>query len=508
MPAHTIADAHRQIAAEHGSRPAISLEGEVLLDHAGLADKAARIASGLIARGLAPGDRVGLVLGLSVEFYPLLLGIWTAGLTAVPIAPMIPPPDLASILRHAGAKLAVVEPPLAAPLGQTLAGEGPELLTPEQGASELASHPPCTTPREHPEGEAGTAWLFHTSGTTGRPKGVELSHQNLAALVAGYADEVDQPGPEDCILHLTPLSHGSGMAGLPHLLGGTNQVLPGARGLPNLPGVVELIERWPRTALVLPPVVVDLLARQVAELGPERVASIRAVLYGSSPMFPQVAARAMDVFGPKLVQLYGLGEAPMSVILGREDHQELLAAGHSGPLPVGRARSGIELRVIDDEGRDCAPERVGQVLLRGASITRGYLDAPEATAKVLREGWLHTGDLGWLDAQGRLYVVGRARDTVHTAAGPVYPQTLELHLLDHPAVAEAAIIGRPSEAGHEEPIAFVGLDPQAPSVDEAALAAHCSTLPEHAQPRRFTIVDKLPRNGSGKILKRVLRERA
>lgn len=514
----SIAAAHLELAARCGDQPAISLDDEVVLDHRGLAEQAARLAAALIDAGLEPGDRVALLLGNCVEFYPLLLGIWSAGLSAVPIVPLLPPAELAWILRHSGAKLCAIEGPLRAPVEAALReladdGEARDRLrfVAREQLDSLTASVPLDAPREHPEGEDGAAWLFYTSGTTGRPKGVVLSHRNLAALTQGYLDEVDTPGPGHSIIHLTPLTHGSGMAGLPHLLRGANQVMPGARGLPKLDGVLELIERWPDAVLVLPPVIVDMLARRAAA-EPARVSSLRAVLYGSAPMFPEAAARALEVFGPKLVQLYGLGEAPMSVMLGRAEHRELLGAGREGPLPVGRPRAGIELRVVDEHGAQLPPETVGEILLRGASVTRGYLDDPEASAAALREGWLHTGDLGWRDAEGNLYVIGRARDTIHTAAGPVYPQTVELRLLAHPSVHEVAVVGQPTEDGHTRAIAFVRLEAgcahaDGHTLDEHALAAHCETLAAKDRPTSFVRVDALPRNGSGKVLKRVLRAR-
>ncbi|MEM9462322.1 MAG: AMP-binding protein [Myxococcota bacterium] len=513
----TIVTAYRNALPTFAREPAISLGSEVVLDHAALAERSARLAAALLAQGLEPGDRVALLLRNSVDFYPLLLAIWHAGLAAVPVIPALPPEELAWILRHAQVRLAIVEGELRGPLEAALSLDlpRPQMLDPTSLASltSLERYAPAPL-RSPPEGPDGLAWLFYTSGTTGRPKGVMLSHQNLEALARGYLEQVDTPGPGQSIIHLTPLTHGSGMAGLPHLLRGANQVLP--TGPFDLDQTLALIERWPDSTLVLPPAVVNGLARRAAA-EPQRVASLRTILYGSAPMFPRDAARALAVFGPKLVQLYGLGEAPMSVMLGRDEHELRVSTESDEPLPVGQPRAGIELRVVDEHGRACAEGEIGEVLLRGPSVTRGYWNDPQATARALRDGWLHTGDLGWRDEHGHLVLVGRARDVVRTCEGPVYPLAVERQLLGHPAVREVAIVGRPSagqadgphehEEPHEEPIAFVCPEPGT-SLDLDALRAHSQRLAEHARPVAFVVVDALPRNGSGKVLRRQLRSQA
>jgi acyl-CoA synthetase (AMP-forming)/AMP-acid ligase II len=349
------------------------------------------------------------------------------------------------------------------------------------------------------------AWLFYTSGTTGRPKGATLTHRNLMAMTMGYLADVDAIAPGDCIIHAAPMSHGSGLYGLPHVARAANQVVPES-GHFDPAEVLRLIAAHPgATFFFAPTMIVRLLASPALDGADLR--NLKTIVYGGGPMYVADLRRALERFGPRLVQIYGQGEAPMTItyvsraVHAERDHPRWLERLAS----VGVARTDVELRVVDDDDVPLPPGEVGEVLCRGDVVMAGYWDDPAATARALKDGWLHTGDVGALDADGFLTLKDRSKDLIISGGSNIYPREIEEVLIRHPAVAEASVVGRPHPEWGEEVVAFVVPRPgAAPSADE--LDALClDSIARFKRPKHYRFVAALPKNNYGKVLKTELR---
>ncbi|MER5783199.1 AMP-binding protein [Streptomyces mobaraensis] len=489
-------------AAEAPDAPAVCEGADVIRDYRGLAERAAAIGGALLrAYGLRPGDRVALAMR-NTPFYPeVLFGVWWAGLVAVPMNARLHPREFAQLVEDCGARVCVATGELTGPLGGQ--GLGPAALVAVDELSGTAGRP--TPPAD--VADDAPAWLFYTSGTTGRPKGATLTHRNLrAATDSALADIGD--GVEASMLHIAPMSHAGGLFGLAHVARARAQVFPRG-GAVTADTLEEALRAFgPVTFFAVPTILRRLL--DPALLPDGLVPRVHRILYGGAPMYREDLERVVARFGAgRLWQGYGQGESPGTIThLRPEDHagDDPEALGRR-LASVGRARTGVEVRVADPDGREVPAGTTGEVLVRGATVMSGYWNAPEATARTLRGGWLHTGDLGRLDADGFLTLVDRAKDLVISGGSNIYPREVEEVLLRHPAVAEAAVVGAPDPEWGELPVAFVvRADGGATAGLEAALEAHClGRMARYKRPRRFLFVAALPKNSYGKVLKTELR---
>jgi len=346
------------------------------------------------------------------------------------------------------------------------------------------------------------AWIFYTSGTTGRPKGAMLTHRNLTFMSLAYAADIEHVEPGDAMLHAAPLSHGSGLYALPHLLAGGHQiVLPGFEPQP----VLAAFEDLHRVTMFAAPTMVTRLV-QAAGAQP-RTDGLRTLIYGGSPMYVSDLRRALEVFGPRLWQLFGQGESPMTITgLSKGDHE-----GDGGPDHLARlascgvARTAVAVRVVDDLGRDVPLDQPGEVVTRSDCVMAGYWRNPAATASALRDGWLWTGDVGSLDERGYLTLRDRSKDMIISGGSNIYPREIEEVLLCHPALLECSVVGRPHADWGEEVVAFVVVRPGC-TVDDRALDALClERIARFKRPRSYVRVGALPKNHYGKVLKTELR---
>jgi long-chain acyl-CoA synthetase len=491
---------------------AVALGPDVLWTHAALARRGAAIAGALRTRlRLAPGDRVALVMGNVPDYVELLLAGWHAGLTMVPANARLHRRELAHILGHAGARVCFVTPDLAETVAP-LADELPALeRVVEVGSRDhLALHrgEPIALTEVSPD---DVAWLFYTSGTTGRAKGAMLTHRNLLAMTLAYLADVDGIAPGDAILHAAPLSHGSGLYVLPHAARGACQMLPPGGGFD--PAEVIGLLQTPRgngggITLFAAPTMVKRLAEH-ADAGRLAHPGLKTIVYGGGPMYQADLERAHAAFGYRLAQIYGQGESPMCITAldkaihadrGHPRYRERLAS-------VGTAQAVVEVVVADANDRPLPPGEPGEVLVRGDSVMRGYWQDPDATAATLRGGWLHTGDLGVLGADGFLTLRDRSKDLIISGGSNIYPREVEEVLLSHPAVAEVAVIGRPDAEWGEAVVAFVVAAP-GERCDAGLLDAHClAGIARFKRPKDYRFVDALPKNNYGKVLKTELRAR-
>ena len=474
---------------------------EQVLDYAALCARALSLAGALRQR-CHDGDRVAIVSENRAEYIELLFATWAAGLVAVPINAKLHPREIVPILDDAQAAALFVSPALAPAIAQASA---PKTVR-ETVVMSGDAYAGCVsaTPIEARPVEPDTlAWLFYTSGTTGRAKGAMLSHRNLLAMAIAYLADIDVVDEHASLVHAAPMSHGSGLYVLPYVARAARHVIPASSGF-DPREFLDLCARHPACAAFLAPTMVQRL-RIEAERSNARPANLRTIVYGGGPMYVEELKKAMAAFGPVFVQIYGQGEAPMTITaLRRPDHA---LADDSVLGSVGRARSGVAVAIVDEEDRRAPVGEIGEVVCRGDVVMAGYWNDPRASAETLRGGWLHTGDLGSLDARGYLTLRDRSKDVVISGGSNIYPREVEEALLAHPAVAEASVVGQPDPEWGEVVVAFVVAVPGAVK-DEAALDAHClAHIARFKRPRRYLFVDALPKNSYGKVLKRELRSR-
>lgn len=492
-------------AARHPAAPAVT-QGARSWSYAEFSRRVAASAAFLRVRlGVQAGERVGIAMHNCPGFLQLLYACWHAGLTAVPINAKLHPREFAYVLDHCAARACFASPSLHAGIRGELPGEAIALLEADAHLIErLADEPPMPL---HPGQPTDPAWLFYTSGTTGRPKGATLTQRNLLFATLAYYADVDPLDERDTIVHAAPLSHGSGLYSLPHVAMASHNVIAASDSFS--PGeLFEAIERYPRVSLFAAP---TMLVRMLNDGGAAqtRLANLKTIIYGGGPMHVPDLTRALELFGPRLYQIYGQGESPMTITgLSQRDHERALAAGDLDALAsAGRARTGVAVRILDEGGRELPEGEIGEIATRSDCVMQGYWNDPVATSAALRAGWLHTGDVGCRDTRGLVTLKDRSKDMIISGGSNIYPREIEDVLLRHPHVAQASVVGAPHAEWGEEVVAFVVSTPGA-ALAAGDLDALClEHIARYKRPRRYLFVADLPKNNYGKVLKTALRAR-
>lgn len=477
-----------------------------------LAERAARLAGYLAGRGVCPGDRVAMFMTNHVAFLEVLYGILHAGAVAVPVNAKLHGRELAFILEEAGARLCFVNADTATTASQAVAGlvlpggGAPRLIdvdTPEHAAA-LRSEPLPLQPRD---GDA-LAWLFFTSGTTGQPKGAMLTHRNLLLMSSSYLTEVDTVAASDCLLHAAPLSHGSGMYNFAHVARGAAQVIPDSRGF-DAAEIGSLLGSLRGVSLFAAPTMVQRMVAGVPDDGAD-LPGLKLIVYGGGPMLVDQALRALDRFGPRLAQIYGQGECPMTITrLQRELH---VGGADEEAYRRRLASVGTPFHLVDVAIGDAAdpavrlpPGEPGEILVRSPLVMAGYWSRETATAQAPAGEWLATGDVGFFDEEGYLHLSDRSKDVIISGGTNIYSREIEDALVSHPGVLEVAVVGRPNEEWGEEVVAVVGHG-AAPPPAAAALDEHCGArIARFKRPRHYVFMPELPKNAYGKIEKKSLK---
>jgi long-chain acyl-CoA synthetase len=486
-----------------GDNPALGHGKRPVATYGALAERAARLAGALRGRlGLAAGDRVALIMSNCTAYLETAFGVWHAGLCAVPVNAKLHVDEFRYVLENSGARAVFVTPDLAASVGALrLAGLDRVFEVGSADYEALFREPPAPMAETEP---SDVAWLFYTSGTTGRPKGAMLTHRVLVAMTLNYFADVDAIAPGDCILHAAPMSHGSGLYMLPHVVAGACNVLPES-GRFDPDEMYGLMRHWPGMTVFAAPTMVK---RLVGHPGDADTRNLKTIAYGGGPMYVADAKAALERFGGKLVQIYGQGESPMTItFVSRAVHLDRAHPRWEERLgSVGVAQSVVEVRVADAEDRTLPPGETGEVLVRGDSVMAGYWRNPEATAQTLAGGWLHTGDVGVMDADGFLTLKDRSKDMIISGGTNIYPREVEEVLLDHPCVAEVSVIGRPDPEWGESVVAYV-VPRQGAAVDPAELDRLClARIARFKRPKAYVTIAELPKNNYGKVLKTALRD--
>jgi long-chain acyl-CoA synthetase len=496
-------------ALQDPARPALFLGSQCVATHGEWADRAGRAGAHFMVAGLLPGDRVVLFMRNHPRYLELLFGAWWAGLVVVPVNAKLHPKEVQWIVDNAQARWAFVTADVL---------PDPTALTGLDGLID-ADSPACTAWLEDGPGlpavtertPTDTAWLFYTSGTTGRPKGVMITHRNLMTMGLAYFNDVDAIAPQDAIAYAAPMSHGAGLYAIPHLMAGARHVVPASGGF----DATELFylgrQMGPLSLFAAPTIVKRIVDEAEAQgLAPAACARFfKTIVYGGAPMYAVDIQRALRVMGLRFVQIYGQGESPMTgTALSREHLADAQHPRHAERIAsVGVAQTPVRIRVVGPDGQALPAGEVGEVLIQGGSVMAGYWQNPEATDAAVRNGWLWTGDMGALDADGFLTLKDRSKDLIISGGNNIYPREVEEVLLTAPGVLDAAVVGAPDPEWGEIVVAFVV--PQAGAVlHVSALDAFClAHIARFKRPKRYELVESLPKNHYGKVLKTVLRER-
>ncbi len=482
----------------HPHMPAAALGSRVVMTYGELAMRAARLAGALRDKlKLQPGDRVAIVAKNAPDYLALLYGIWHAGLAAVPANAKLHGAELGYILDHSGARVCFASQGLDADIAPHAPNTLERMIV--IGGAEYEALFAGDAIGIVPRGGDDLAWLFYTSGTTGKPKGAMLTHRNIAWASHAYGAEVDPVTPGDAILHAAPMSHGSGLYIMQHVARLGVQVVPES-GAFEPDEIFALFDRWPNTSMFAAPTMIKRMVDSAADCN---AANIRTIVWGGAPMYVEDCLKALDRFGPRLAQIYGQGESPMTIStltkqdVGERDHprwRERLGS-------AGKPYACVDVIVAGADDKSLPPGETGEILVAGDVVMAGYWRNEEATAASLRGGWLHTGDVGAFDADGYLTLKDRSKDLIISGGSNIYPREVEEVLLTHAGVREVSVIGRPDADWGEAVVAYVVGD-----APQAELDALClSQIARFKRPKDYVFVDALPKNNYGKILKTELR---
>ena len=486
--------------------PALLTGVRVDADYATFARRAAAVGAHLVRKyGVKPGDRVGLFMTNCTQYLECLYGIWWIGAAAVPVNAKLHGREAAWICEDSGAKLVFLSDDTADAWAEaeapsdlaTLSVDSDDYLRLRNGEGM-----PAPLPQEIND----LAWLFYTSGTTGRPKGVMLSHGNLMAMSLCYLADVDQVTPQGAMLYAAPISHGAGLYNFPHVRMGARHVVPDSGGF-DADEVLALGKQLQNVAMFAAPTMVRRLVDAAKKRG-ENGDGLRTIVYGGGPMYLADIRDAIATMGQRFVQIYGQGESPMTITaLSREWHGRTDDPRYLERLAsVGPAQSVISVRITDADGKPLPAGETGEVEAKGAAVMLGYWNNPKATADALKDGWLRTGDVGRLDADGFLTLSDRSKDVIISGGTNIYPREVEEALLTHADVREVSAIGVPDPDWGEIVVACVVLEDGAAENDQA-LDAHClASIARFKRPKRYVYLPSLPKNNYGKVLKTELRQ--
>jgi long-chain acyl-CoA synthetase len=509
MQIECIADIVRVHSATKPDAPSLTL-GERTVSWGELYERARRVATGLLAAGVGPQDRVAFLDKNGIEHFEVVYGAALVNAVCVDVNWRLAPPEVAFILNDAAAKVLVVGPDFVQvvdaigddlehdPLILSIGGDGAHRDYDQWVAAHDDDDP------HTPSAPDEVALQLYSSGTTGQPKGVMISNHNLIGLLP-IGGEVWEMTADSVVLVAMPLFHigGSGWAAVAHFIGARLEIL---REI-DFAELVRLFSTRGVTHAFVVPAVLQFM-QLVPGVADADFSSLEVLVYGASPISEEVLAVSIKLLGCKFFQVYGLTETTGAIThLPPADH-DLAGATVHRLRSCGLAGPGVELRISDvvTGATITEPEAPGEVLVRGRQVMKGYWNNPAATREAIDEdGWFRTGDIGFLDADGYLYIHDRVKDMIVSGGENIYPAEVENVLMSHPDVADVAVIGVPSEKWGESPRAIVVLKPDA-EADEAGIIAFArERLARYKCPAGVDFTDALPRNPSGKILKKELR---
>ena len=493
-------------SATWASRPAIACGTQTVQTYQQFGTNVRRLAWAMSHTfDLKPGERVGIAMKNCTNYSIVLFAAWHAGLIAVPMNAKLHPREFEFILKNSGTKLCFVTDDLEKSILEVndKTTEFIVLSTDSADFNKLLQSKEMSVIDTKPD---DIAWLFYTSGTTGRPKGAMLTHRNLLMMTISYFGDVNPVDEQDSLLHAAPMSHGSGLYILPYVAKGALQIIPESGGF-NPDEIAELLLGHNNVNAFFAPTMVTRLINN-KKIAKGDTANLKTIVYGGGPMYVEDCQRALKILGPKLVQIYGQGEAPMTItVLSRNVHMATNDPRYLQKLgSVGTARTDLEICIVDKNDNAIKNGAVGEICVRGDVVMLGYWQNDAATQKTLRGGWLHTGDMGEIDEEGFLTLKDRSKDVIISGGSNIYPREVEEVILKHANVAEVSIVGRPHAEWGEEVVAFVVCSGDN-IVTEIELDELCiANIARFKRPKEYRFLNELPKNNYGKVLKTQLRE--
>ncbi len=500
------------LGREHPARE-FAVCGDRRLSYGEALEASNQLANALCSAGLAVGDRFAYLSKNCLEYPLVFLAASKMGAVPVPLNYRLAPPELAYIANDSEAKLLIARGEFVEAIdsirsdlkGVTafVAQDAPPRPGWESWADWVGTQP--TTAPDREVSLEDDLYQMYTSGTTGRPKGAVLTQQavvlQLTQQIAAFDSQSD-----DRVLIVAPLYHAAAaITALGGVVLGASLVIhedfdPAA--------VVRALSEDGITRTTLVPAMIQACLVFVPDVAERRYDDLRLIVYGASPIAAETLKRAMQVFGCDFTQAYGMTETTaVLTLLGPEDHRRALAERPKLLLSAGRPLPGTEIRIVDADDRPVPAGTIGEIVGRGPQLMRGYWNLPEASAEALRGGWMHTGDAGFLDDEGYLYIQDRTKDMIVSGGENVYPREIEDVLFEHPSVADVAVIGVPDENWGESVKAVVVLREGETATAEEIMEFCRGRLAGYKRPRSVDFIAALPRNASGKILKKDLREK-
>ena len=482
---------------------ALALGSKAIATYGQLSTRAAKLARTLLeSLNLAAGDRVAIIAKNVPEYLEIIYGCWHAGLIIVPVNAKLHANEYSYILRDSGARLCFLSDDLSF---SSKSIDGPDLEkvikigTPTY--DELFECEEVQIASRHGD---MIAWIFYTSGTTGQPKGAALTHRNLLAMCHCYFTDVDCEGVSKAILHVAPMSHGSGLYSLAHIMQGRVNVFPESGGF-DVQEVFKLITSWPNVVFFAAPTMIKWLVESKIRADTD---NLKTIIYGGGPMYLDDLKAGLKRFGAKFSQLYGQGETPMTITsMNERIHAENThPRWESRMMSVGTPQSAVEVMVVNQSGAELEVGETGEIIVRGDTVMSGYWNNDYASEQTLRDGWLYTGDNGFFDEDGFLTLQGRSNDLIISGGTNIYPRELEELLIAHADVSEVSVIGKPDPEWGEAVVAYLVLA-RGVELDAAGLDQFCiDNIARFKRPKHYRVVTELPKNNYGKVLKTRLRE--
>jgi len=487
--------------------PALLSGATCVADYAEFARRAGSIGAALRDRfGVTKNSRVAIFMTNRTQYLEALYGVWFTGAAVVPINAKLHPREAAWIIENADCQVALVSDAL----GEGLDAVGPAGLDHVISANSSAwrdmyATVPMAAPV--PMDNDDLLWLFYTSGTTGRPKGVMLNCGNLLTMTLGYFCDVDPVSQSDCILYAAPMSHGAGIYNFMFVLRGARHVVPlSGRFQPG--EILALADEIDGITMFAAPTMVRRLV-EGAKASQTSGGGLKTIIYGGGPMYLADIIEATEVMGPRFVQIYGQGECPMAITSLHRDQ----VADRTHPRwrsrlgSVGTAQSSVMVRIAGADGQTLATGEIGEILVSGPSVMPGYWRNPEATASALKDGWLWSGDMGAMDADGFVTLHDRSKDMIISGGSNIYPREVEEVLLQLPGVSEVSVVGQHDAEWGEIVVAFV-VAAKGATLTKTALDTQCvENIARFKRPKDYHFVAQLPKNNYGKVLKTELRAR-
>ncbi len=502
-----------KVARTHPGRLAI-VHGDHEITYGEIDNRVNQLANALYGLGIRKGDHVAILLPNCQEFLETLFACFKAGICAVPINFRLHAKECGFIIDNSESAAVILgsdfrDSVYALKDGMPRVRHFICVDEPVPGMSSyedlLGAQPTNFT--DIPVARDDLAWIFYTSGTTGMPKGAMLTHHNLMTMTMNFYADVAPLGPEDAVLHAAPLSHGSGLYSIPNIGKGAANVILATRSF-EPEAVFRTIENRRITNMFAAPTMIKRLVTH-PKIGDYDLSSLKCINYGGAPILVEDLKDMVKALGQVFVQVFGQAESPMTIsYLRKEEH---LMDGTTREMKrlasAGIPRTDVEVQIFDENDAELPVGELGEIVVRGEVVMKGYWKNPEATEKTLRNGWLHTGDLGVIDEDGYVYILDRAKDMIISGGENIYSREIEDAILKHPAVFELAVIGVPDDHWGEAIKALVVLKEGQRASEEEIIAFCKEHLASYKKPKTVEFLDELPKSAYGKVLKRELRDK-